>query len=470
MIRDRLVVPRFAEGGGAALVSAIAVSYCVGVVALFASAKIDLSQAELLLGAPVVLAVAILRPEWTILILVGLPPSGVTPIPPMQLVAVMLTTLFGFLLRGGLRLGPRTGVYPLVGLIVLAIAVKGDTSAAARATADGMLKTLVFYTFLMLVAVQTGADRRFGADTFVNALLVGIVAGAILQPFAGGAEFQSIIQTPYRGQFAYLAVMGFGVTYVRFSLRRAADREPAALDVPLMVIFFCLTAIGFGRATWVAGLWVFALVAMWTGRKAFWIVAALVLALVFTAPVIGERVLPGSSGGLADVTLAQATTGRSELWEILLDRSADAPTWGNGWGYTWSLTSTELFGFEGAFGAEGRGYVFPHNDFLFLFMELGILGFGLLVAFWLHLLRDIRVLSRSSDEQTRYGVRLLVPIVIVMFLVQMFDNGFAIRFVAVRFFIAAGLIFGVTYLRRSERFNVGSGSPGTSRGIAPLAG
>ena len=41
--------------------------------------------------------------------------------------------------------------------------------------------------------------------------------------------------------------------------------------------------------------------------------------------------------------------------------------------------------------------------------------------------------------------------IVVMFFVQLFDNGFAIRFVAERFFIAAGLVFGLHYLRQSER-------------------
>ena len=104
-------------------------------------------------------------------------------------------------------------------------------------------------------------------------------------------------------------------------------------------------------------------------------------------------------------------------------------------------------------------------------MEFGILGFGLLVAFWLHLLRKIRLLSRSPGEQARYDVRVLVPVIIVMLLVQLFDNGFAIRFVAERFFIAAGLVFGLQYLRQSERSDVvDSRSLGTSQGIAPLVG
>ena len=413
------------------------------------------------------LAVAVLRPEWTVLLVVVIPPSVISPVPPMQLVAIMLAALFGFFLRGRLHLGPETGVYPLVGIIALAIALKADTSAEASATADGMLKLFIYYTLLMVVAFNTAANGRMRVDTFVNALLLGIVAATILEPFVSGARFNAINDTPFRGQFAYLAVMGFGVTYVRSSLRSSDDKRQYAFDIPLMVMFFCLTVIGFGRATWVAALSIFALVSAWTGKKSFWVVSALVLVLVLTVPVVGERVLPGSSaGGVSGVTVARVTTGRSELWEVLLDRGADASAFGHGWGYTWSLTSTEIFGFEGAFGAEGNGFIYPHNDFLFLFLELGILGFGLLVVFWLDLLRRIRILSRSPSEWMRYEVRVLVPVIVVMFFVQLFDNGFAIRFVAGRFFIAAGLVCGL-YLRHREA-GVGSRSPDSNQDTALL--
>ena len=160
MMGKRFAASRFAEAVPAGLVSVLATFYVVGVVALFASGKVVLSQAGLLLGLPVVLALAVLRPEWTILILVAIPPSVISPIPPMQLVAIMLATLFGFLLQGRLRLGPETGVYPLVGIIALAIAMKADTSAEASATADGMLKLFIYYTLLMVVAFQYGRERE----------------------------------------------------------------------------------------------------------------------------------------------------------------------------------------------------------------------------------------------------------------------------------------------------------------------
>jgi O-antigen ligase len=138
----------------------------------------------------------------------------------------------------------------------------------------------------------------------------------------------------------------------------------------------------------------------------------------------------------------------------------------------WSLTPNDIFGIEGVFVTQENQFIFAHNDFLYLFVELGILGVGLLVVFWLHLFRSIRRLSRSPDALTRYRVRVLIPIIVVMLLVQLFDNGFAIRFVAERFFIAAGLVFGMWFTERMRQRSMGADSRSldTSQGIAAPEG
>src|SRR3990172_9082332 len=160
VMRNRFSAPRIAVGVPAGLVSVLLVSYGLGVVALFASGRMVLSEAGLLLAMPVVLALAVLRPEWTILVLVAIPPSVISQIPPRQMVVILLAALFGFLLEGGLRLGLKTGIYPMVGIIALALAAGAETTGAATAAADGMLKFVVYYTLLMLVAFHAVANGR----------------------------------------------------------------------------------------------------------------------------------------------------------------------------------------------------------------------------------------------------------------------------------------------------------------------
>ena len=211
MIREHFTGPRAAARVPAGLVPALAALYLVGIVALFASGRVNLMVAGSLLAGPVVLALAVLRPEWIILVLIAIPPSLISRVPPLQLIMVMLVTLFGFLLQGGLSLGPKTGVYPLVGIIVLAFAMKSVVPADATAAADAMLKFITYYTLLMMAAFHTIVSGRMQIDTFVNALLLGTIGAAVFQPFVGSiSSFETIAYNPFRGHFAYLAVMGFG--------------------------------------------------------------------------------------------------------------------------------------------------------------------------------------------------------------------------------------------------------------------
>jgi O-antigen ligase len=454
ILRERAARVGVTQGIQVTLVEALTATYGVGVVALFVSGRVDIVLAGILFGGPVVLALALLRPEWTILVMVALPPSVTSPIPTSLLILFMAAALFGFVLQGRLHLWSGTGIYPLVGIIVLAFAMKATVPAEATAAADEVLKSIISFTLVMLVAFNAVANDRIRIDSFVNALLLGIVVSAVLQPFlASSLNFESINISPFRGKFAYLAAMGFGVAYVRLSLNRNEGRRRSRLDAFLALVFLCLTFIGFGRAAWIATLWVFALVSRWTRRKTFWLVASLFLVLVFTVPLVAERIVPVSETDIGtQATLDEVTSGRSELWERLYARGVEALPFGQGWGYVESLSPVDLFGFE-TFVTESQ-FIYPHNDFLYVFVELGIVGFGLLAVFWLTLFQRVRRLTRSPREPIRYSVMVLVPVLIVMFMVQMFDNGFAIDFVADRFFAAAGLVFGLYY---SARESVGVG-------------
>jgi O-antigen ligase len=446
------------------LVSILLLVYGLGVVALFTTGRVGLSGAITLLVVPVASALAVVRPEWILLVVVLVPFSVLGQVPPTQMTILLLLTLFGFLLQGRLHLGPRTGIYPLVGIIAMAIAMKADTPADATAAADDMLRHLVYYTLLMLAAFQATANERLRVDSFVDALVLGAVVTAILQPFVhADASFESITRTPFQGQFSYIAAMAFGVSYVRYSLATGESRR--RLDGLLSIGFLSLTILGWARIMWIAALFIFALVSRWTGRKSFWIASSLILVLALTVPLVGERILPVGSGDITDTeTIDRITSGRSILWEDLWRRGAEALPWGNGWGYMWSLTPIELFGLEGDFTTADNPFVYPHNDFLFVFLELGILGLGLLIGFWIQLLRRIRLVSRAPEEAARFGVRVLVPILIVGLLVQLFDNGFAIRPVAERFFLAAGLALGLIFSRqRSAAESVAISPPGGPR-------
>jgi hypothetical protein len=74
-------------------------------------------------------------------------------------------------------------------------------------------------------------------------------------------------------------------------------------------------------------------------------------------------------------------------------------------------------------------------------------------VFWFQLLSRFRFLSRASDGFVRYDARILVPILLLMFLLQVFANGLSLRFVAERFFIAAGLICGMHHVMQQAQIS-----------------
>ena len=125
-MRERTAGVRASQELLTRLIEALGALYGVGVVVLFTSGRVDLLRACLLLGGPVVFALTLLRPEWTILILVALPPSVSQPIPKLVLIAVLVAALFGFVLQGRFNFGPKTGILPLVGIILLAMTMKAD--------------------------------------------------------------------------------------------------------------------------------------------------------------------------------------------------------------------------------------------------------------------------------------------------------------------------------------------------------
>jgi hypothetical protein len=206
MMKGRLSAPGFTIGMPVGLVSVLVVVYGVGTVGLLASGTLGLPDAMLMLALPTALALALLRPEWTVLLVLLLPPASFVPVRALNL--LLAVTIFGFLLQGRVRLGPRTGVLPLVGIITLAIVLKSSTSADAEAAANTMLNFLIYYTLLTLVAFHAVANGKLNIDTFTNIFLLGLLLAAVIQPFfLASAGFQQIIDTPFRGQFAYLSVM-----------------------------------------------------------------------------------------------------------------------------------------------------------------------------------------------------------------------------------------------------------------------
>jgi hypothetical protein len=194
---------------------------------------------------------------------------------------------------------------------------------------------------------------------------------------------------------------------------------------------------GLLRGAWLSALIAVLFVSLWARKRRYWLVIVLALMVMLTVPVARERVVPNEQQA------AGFTTGRWDLWTQLWGEIEPALPFGNGFGYTFTLTSEDLFGSGVAsFTPEGSdAFVYPHNDFLFWMVELGVLGLFGMALFWTQLLRALRLVSRSENASKSY-VQILSGVLIAGLVAQLVGSVFFFTALAALVFIVAGFVFG----------------------------
>ncbi len=157
-------------------------------------------------------------------------------------------------------------------------------------------------------------------------------------------------------------------------------------------------------------------------------IAALSVALFYT-PVFQERFFPEGQGTLSDVTKGEfSSTGRFEVWAELLKEVAQRPLLGAG-AHSSSAVVERIWGF---------GIVQPHNDYLRILLEQGVIGLsffllgvvGQLISLWNRRYKkgDQRAVFRSAaylgilvflimaltDNPIIYGVWFMHPLFVLL--------------------------------------------------------
>lgn len=146
--------------------------------------------------------------------------------------------------------------------------------------------------------------------------------------------------------------------------------------------------------------------------------------IIFNTDRVQERMFTSGSGELSDISLENPqfkTSGRSVMWDVLWYNAKKEPWLGNGWNYHRVVLPM--------YGLNTHA---PHNDWLKLFHDMGILGVGLyLVTMIIQILYLIRVARRSSGahQMLSYGAATaFIPYALIMFTdnvilyVQFFGN------------------------------------------------
>lgn len=388
-----------------------------------------------LLSAPLAISLVLLRPAWLLLGVLLLPPGVVGLARPRMLMLAAGLGLVGLLLRHGrIWLGPRTGAYPVLGLVVLAALHPAAVGAGPAEVAAGASKILLYYGALAAFAYNAVRLGELDLRRVGSALLAGAVLLIGLQTVFGGEQGLLLGRNS-----AYLAAMGLGVAAVRLAteprwrwvygaaavwLGGAIVAGPVRAALLAAVVTVVVTVVRLGRGRWLlAGV-------------------PLLLLPLAAVPVV-QRIIPWA-GGASDVTLVEYTTGRWALWQLVWREVVTAPWWGHGWGWWWSRTPEDLFGFRNFVSAEASGdYLYAHNDVLFLLVELGVLGAIVWLAYWWQLGTAVRRAWRWRQAE----VLALVGVVVVFLVVQLVDNGFAIRAVGERALLVGGTVLAAVHAR-----------------------
>jgi O-antigen ligase len=339
---------------------------------------------------------------------------GVTGLNPMNL--LLMATLASYVLHG--RLHPRAGpiaTKPLLWLYVLPILAAGALGSAHVQdiyealyemesihfiNATGYLRDIVLRPLLMvLIALLVGAAlaRAKKPEGFLVPIGVAIwVLGALsIQLVArtsmsladlsgsGARTFMSGIGL-HANDLGRLYAVAYALLLFTWAESRSATLRWACLaSIGVVVIALVFT---FSRGAFLGFMVVNALFVLWRFNARSWgfVVAAGLVLLVALPPEVYERVALGF-----DQDANAVSAGRIEgIWLPLVPELLKSPLWGSGLGSVmWSDAMRHGLMLE---------TTHPHNAYLEAYLDMGLIGLGLLLAFYWHVWRGFRALGSNA--------------------------------------------------------------------------
>lgn len=284
------------------------------------------------------------------------------------------------------------------------------------------IPTLAITVFLSLVVAS------FQVEVVSRGLLAGAacaasvsLAVAVVSPGIGrSAEFGGALTGIYahRNFLASVAVVGVALACGHLAhARRGRERWMFTLLL-LLFVGVCLGTLS-GAAIAVSVVVIAGAVLLWVFRS---IGSALRYALAPLAIVIFFGLfVPATVQNLENLTRLlgrDATfTGRTGIWEIVLNLAAERPLVGYGWGGVWRGEVGDYV--RAAFGWDTANSA--HNAFLDALLQVGVVGLGLLiVALLVAAVRSVRLAMR----EVRY---LWMPLVVLAVAINSLSESQATR-------------------------------------------
>jgi O-antigen ligase len=338
---------------------------------------------------------------------------GVTGLNPLNL--VLAATLCSFLLRGQLKnFLPK----PLFWFLIVPMVIAGLIGSrhvdqvypyfyevevihftdALGYLRDVLLKPMLTVVAALLIAQAVAKSKKtesFLAPFIVAVWLMSVMAIGYVA--AEGVSIGALALTSSRTFFSALGMHAndlgrlYAVAYALL-LFTWGETKDARLKTILFVTMGVLTIallLTFSRGAFVGWVLVNALFLVWKFN-------AKTIGLALLAGVVGLALMPGavvsrmSLGLVGGGDVNEFSAGRvEEIWIPLLPELFKSPLWGNG------LDSTM---WAQALWAEMMLPVtHPHNAYIQAILDMGLIGMGLLLAFYWHVYRTSRDLGGNAN-------------------------------------------------------------------------
>jgi O-Antigen ligase len=451
----------FLVSGGAWL-CLVLMGWGAGLVLAQATGRLETTRAVVLLLLPGVAIGVAIRPAWVVLLLAALPMAALQLFPGRVLDLLLLATLGGLLVvRRGVSVGWRSGFLGIGVLLAAASFHRADLTGETALIARGFWNDLAFYALIVLVTYNATRIGDLRGTSLVNALLTGLTLSVILENTSLASAGRLV---------SYLAAVGFALCFARIIIRTEDGHYyHRGLHTLLAILFLMAMIPDLVRGAWLGALIAVFVVSLLAHKRRYWVLIIAALIAILIVPVTRERVVPSQAQAIG----GGYTTGRLDLWSRLWDRVESGWPLGNGFGYTFTLTSPDLFGPGSSqfYTSPDQSFVYPHNDFIFWMVELGLIGLLGMLLFYGQLVMAFRSVSRFKSPN-RIHAQILIGALITGFVSQLVVSTFFFRALAVPFFTAAGFIFGAREIDRivlkphARASNVASVSstPAESRG------
>ena len=289
------------------------------------------------------------------------------------------------------RYRDRDGVEPImrsddpqVPLPLILFVLWAVVSVAAHPSANGVQNVAVYVTFVLTIFVTARTASAGTASVFLRrfrlagCLVAGVYLGIVV--FEGPGN-----------EVLYSARAVALVLVIVLAATAAMTRNKV---LPLLILAAIVLTLS--RTAAVVAVFVFFLSLALRGRFRHRLGRILVLfgvgfgaayAVVDQVAPLRDRFFGGDQAVSYD-GLRFNTSGRTQLWSFTWDRALEHPWFGAGPGDAQNAIIPVF----------GERIAHPHNDYLRLFNDLGVLGVGLFVLGLLVLLRRVWVRGRLNDQ------------------------------------------------------------------------